>query len=341
MKTITENNQKLESGEVKPESTSTQTSEFNPAYPHNIIMLNPNELRFTTTNIELYHDAHVTTDLEYSIKKAGIINPIVVNEKNEVLSGMRRTQAARKLNLATIPAYVVQSDSINYSMEVHANINRKKTYEIIMREAEMLEMELLNEKNKTSTRHMIDHYPTGIVKDENKSAWSVNKFISNLYGIGDTYLKYLKKIKTANPHLISDIDYGRISVEKAYKQSIKKNRKPNEKYTIEKHYCPACNNYYKKPVLFVDEEATPTIIIPTIRYIKFGQIYDVTLYKNKLSKTAIEGERLHQLEDHFSGRLAPEEIAPAPKSVVDVEPVMQKSETQSEEVNEINPTIHE
>ena len=62
-----------------------------------------------------------------SMVKHGLINPIVINSKHELLAGHRRLQAARKLKWKTIEVKVVDAsdrlDKLNIEME--ENISRK------------------------------------------------------------------------------------------------------------------------------------------------------------------------------------------------------------------------
>lgn len=66
--------------------------------------------------------------LKQSIKTIGLINPVVVNEKNELLAGFRRLQACKELELEEIDVNVVsmQGDKVKMlDWEYHENIGRK------------------------------------------------------------------------------------------------------------------------------------------------------------------------------------------------------------------------
>ena len=66
--------------------------------------------------------------LKQSIKTVGLINPVVVNESNELLAGFRRLQACKELELEEINVTVVsmQGDKIKMlDWEYHENIGRK------------------------------------------------------------------------------------------------------------------------------------------------------------------------------------------------------------------------
>jgi ParB family chromosome partitioning protein len=67
------------------------------------------------------------TALAESLRKHGLLNPIVVNAHNELVAGHRRLEAARKLGWARIPARVVtegdEADMVE--MEIDENTQRK------------------------------------------------------------------------------------------------------------------------------------------------------------------------------------------------------------------------
>ncbi len=61
-----------------------------------------------------------------SIKRYGLINPITVNEKNELIAGERRLRAAIHLGWATIPAVVISGldPVVELEMEIEENVQR-------------------------------------------------------------------------------------------------------------------------------------------------------------------------------------------------------------------------
>ncbi len=62
-----------------------------------------------------------------SLMKHGLINPIVVNSKNELLAGHRRLLAAKKLKWKTIDVKIIEvSDKLDkLNIELEENISRK------------------------------------------------------------------------------------------------------------------------------------------------------------------------------------------------------------------------
>jgi len=62
-----------------------------------------------------------------SLRRHGLLNPVVINSRNELIAGHRRTEAARRLGWSTIEVRVVdgedQADLVE--MEIEENTQRK------------------------------------------------------------------------------------------------------------------------------------------------------------------------------------------------------------------------
>ena len=88
-----------------------------------------------------------------SISSVGLLQPIVINEKNELIDGQRRIHAYTRLGRSQIPFYRVSLKEIILG-EFHANFNRKEftTSErvAICKAVEEL-YETLKERRKTKT----------------------------------------------------------------------------------------------------------------------------------------------------------------------------------------------
>lgn len=67
------------------------------------------------------------TPLAESLRKHGLLNPIVITPKHELIAGHRRLEAARQLGWETIPARIVdQDDEVELmELELDENIHRK------------------------------------------------------------------------------------------------------------------------------------------------------------------------------------------------------------------------
>ena len=65
--------------------------------------------------------------LKDSIQKMGLLNPIIINEKNELISGFRRLEACKQLGWTDVEVIVVatQDDKVKeLDVEYHENIGR-------------------------------------------------------------------------------------------------------------------------------------------------------------------------------------------------------------------------
>lgn len=67
------------------------------------------------------------TMLKESIREVGLLNPVIVNEKNELISGFRRFEACRQLGWQEIEANVLETsddDVKKLEIEYHENLGR-------------------------------------------------------------------------------------------------------------------------------------------------------------------------------------------------------------------------
>jgi ParB family chromosome partitioning protein len=65
--------------------------------------------------------------LKESIKRHGILNPIVINSKNELVAGHRRLESARQLGWTLVPVQIIDEsdDADKLEMEIDENLYRK------------------------------------------------------------------------------------------------------------------------------------------------------------------------------------------------------------------------
>jgi DNA modification methylase len=93
-------------------------------------------------NTEVYADRDdIDESFLNSIREQGILEPVVVDEDNTIVSGHRRVSAAEEVGLEEVPVRVEQfeSDLSRRESLVHYNQQRDKTFSQKMREAEVLE----------------------------------------------------------------------------------------------------------------------------------------------------------------------------------------------------------
>ncbi len=62
-----------------------------------------------------------------SLRVHGLMNPVVINSRNELIAGHRRTEAARKLGWETIETRIIdtEDDAERVALEIDENTQRK------------------------------------------------------------------------------------------------------------------------------------------------------------------------------------------------------------------------
>ncbi|OQX84540.1 hypothetical protein B6D60_09145 [candidate division KSB1 bacterium 4484_87] len=92
-------------------------------------------------------ELHDLYELKSSIRQVGLLNPIIINEEYELLSGFRRLNACRQLGWKEIDAIMVHTgdDELKkLEVEYHENIGRKDLTEVDVRAYEKKRLTLLN-----------------------------------------------------------------------------------------------------------------------------------------------------------------------------------------------------
>lgn len=99
--------------------------------------ININQLKSHPCQVEVYGEESVDSDLVQSIRAKGILQPLIVTEKNEVLSGNRRWKAGVKAGLKAVPVDVRSGLDIleQESFIIESNLQRTKTARQLGREA--------------------------------------------------------------------------------------------------------------------------------------------------------------------------------------------------------------
>lgn len=96
-------------------------------------------------NEEIYGDSEFVEDDDEgfldSVREHGILEPIVIDQNDVIISGHRRVGAARKIGMDDIPVRVeaFESDLARQEALVHHNRQREKSFSQKMHEAELLE----------------------------------------------------------------------------------------------------------------------------------------------------------------------------------------------------------
>ena len=185
--------------------------------------------------------------LAESISSVGLLQPIVINEGNELIDGQRRIKAYIKLGLPEIPFYRVNLEQIILG-EFHANSNRKDFTSSERAAISIAVEKYLWEHSRRAGRPAINKQKEGnIIKDNpsnsdvsNDNVVKLTKFsgrlkdsVSKYFGISRNTLDKEKRIVEAAENdsqsfeeLRQRVDRKKISVDKAYNEiqrQIKKN----------------------------------------------------------------------------------------------------------------------
>ena len=170
-----------------------------------IIEVDIEKLKPHPINETIYEDNELQLeDLIKSIEINGLLEPIVIDNKNIVYSGHRRLQAVKKLGWGSVSCRLSSIHNPTLTI-IESNRQRKKTSSELLKEAE-----LLNEEYKQIG------YKVRKSDEEKQYNRTTIKYVSENIGISLTKLKQLKSIQHYQPELLSEIDLGKISVNKAY-----------------------------------------------------------------------------------------------------------------------------
>ena len=166
-------------------------------------------LRHHPLNTEIYSLSDID-DLVGSIKEVGLLQALVIDQKNRVISGNRRLVAIKKLGLKSVEVEKIKvSEKDVGHLLVHHNKQRLKTNQ-----------ELLNEY------HILNkHYSVGQGKrsdlNGNGKGYNSRELISNDLGISSSQIGRLVFIEKEDKELINLIDKGILTVAQAYLLGIK------------------------------------------------------------------------------------------------------------------------
>ncbi len=176
-----------------------------------IISIDVIDIKESPINSEIYEfrkDEH--DELVKSIELNGLLEPLVIDKDNNLISGHRRLQAIKDIGWESVDCRITHTDNLLISL-IELNRYRKKTESEVTKEANLL----MKEYNiiKGSGNYMKKKEP----KSKN---WSIVD-VSKKLGTNTTKLKKLLSIENYEPTLLNEIDLGKISVEKAY-QKVRK-----------------------------------------------------------------------------------------------------------------------
>ena len=172
-------------------------------------------------NSEIYDLSNIN-DLVSSIDEVGLLQPIIINRNNQILSGHRRFEAIKILEWDKVEIEVkdISEDETELYL-VHFNKQRVKSTKEILSEYDILDNHF---ENRQGMRTDLTSVP------QNKG-YSKRDEISSQIGVSSSSLGKLLFIRKNNPNHIEMIDKGVLTIRQSYTQT---QREVNENNSREK-----------------------------------------------------------------------------------------------------------
>ena len=162
------------------------------------------QLQHHPLNAEIYSLSSID-DLVSSIGEVGLLQSLVINNRNEVLSGNRRLEAIRKLGWQKVEVDVVETDA-EKELIVHYNKQRIKSCKELLNEfAVLLPQYEVGQGKRTDLTNV----------PRNKSCSARDK-IADLIGVSSSQIGKLLFIQKTDPNYIDLIDDGVLTISQAY-----------------------------------------------------------------------------------------------------------------------------
>ncbi len=182
-------------------------------------------------NEEVYSDREDLSDsFVESIRKDGILQPLVVAADWLLISGHRRLEAAKRVGFDEVPVIMREFTGELERLEalVQYNLHREKTYSQKMREAELLaEVEAERAKRRQGTRtDLRENLPTSGQREYGRTRDKVASAVG--LGSGKTYEKALAVWNAAElgdpvaKGAVTRLDTGDSSIESAWRKVRKR-----------------------------------------------------------------------------------------------------------------------
>lgn len=155
-------------------------------------------------------DGEEKEQLLASIKEQGTIEPLIVRHsstagKYEIVSGHRRLEACKELNIQSLPVIVRDlSDEQAVSMMVDANLHRETILPSERAFAYKMKLEALNHQGVTSVQLGQKHS---------------RKSIADMFGTSETQIQRYIRLTELIPELLNMVDEGRIALTPAVELS--------------------------------------------------------------------------------------------------------------------------
>ena len=173
--------------------------------------INIRKLKHHPFNSEVYKLSDIDS-LQESINNIGLLEPLIINKKNEVLSGNRRLEALKNLKHQKVKVIVKELKDKDEPLHIIShNSQRIKTSREILNEISVLSKYYKNNQGFRSDLTSVDINRGGS-----------RKKISEKLGISGDKVYKLIYINSVSPKLIDLIDNGNLSINQSYLEAKKK-----------------------------------------------------------------------------------------------------------------------
>ena len=172
---------------------------------------NVSTLKHHPLNQEIY-DLSSIEDLMSSLEEVGLLQNLVINKKNEVVSGNRRLEAIKRLGWKSVECDCVDipEEEVSFYL-VHYNKQRIKTCRELINEVKtILPLYKLGQGKRTDLTSV----------PENKG-YSARDKVAQDVGVSSSQIGKLLFIDKESPELIDLIDKGILTISQAYLQTTR------------------------------------------------------------------------------------------------------------------------
>lgn len=175
-------------------------------------------------NSEIYDLSNID-DLVDSIKEVGLLQPLIINKHNQILSGHRRFESIKRLGWKEVNVEVkeVEEEEVDLFL-VHFNKQRVKSNKEILSEYDILENHF---DSKQGLR-------TDLTSVSRNISYSKRDEISSKIGVSSSSLGRLLFIRKHNSELIKMIDRGVLTIRQSYLQTQREVNEKESRRKVEK-----------------------------------------------------------------------------------------------------------
>ena len=186
------------------------------------------ELTPHPANLQIYGENQYVGDLVTSIREWGILHPIIIDQDKQIIDGVRRWQAAKTLELETVPCEFKEFENEDLAISAILTYNRyrQKTPRQVFNESRELKR-IETEKAQIRMKEGVPISAQGLNK--------VIDIVSRFFEMGHTKFGELETVFEAEnvyPDIAEKVDDGTLSVHKGFtklRNTIEKQKAEEEK----------------------------------------------------------------------------------------------------------------